>query len=249
MDRVDGPLKVTGRARYSYERPGFGRAAIGYMLGATIAKGRITRIDAAAAERAPGSRIALIERMPASLSGGNTRWSPSNTRMTSLDETPPGFEEDMFATTGGRGDRAYFRRLSAEAPETLRWVERQGVKFDIVSYYLSAERKRIQPVGRGAAIVDTLAERARSLGVELHYECRAERLQRHSDDAVQVVETDDGRRFAARAVILASGGFQGSPEMLREHLGPGGECLKPISPGTSSNAGEGIRMALAAGAL
>jgi tricarballylate dehydrogenase len=36
--------------------------------------------------------------------------------------------------------------------------------------------------------------------------------------------------------------------MLREHLGPGGEALRMISPGTKLNAGHGIRMALAAGA-
>ena len=53
-DRVDGPLKVTGRARYAYERQDFGRPAVGFMLGASIANGRIARMDTAAAERAPG---------------------------------------------------------------------------------------------------------------------------------------------------------------------------------------------------
>jgi tricarballylate dehydrogenase len=36
--------------------------------------------------------------------------------------------------------------------------------------------------------------------------------------------------------------------MLEHHLGAGAKSLRPISPGTSANTGDGIRMALAAGA-
>ncbi|WP_159282604.1 aldehyde oxidoreductase molybdenum-binding subunit PaoC [Rahnella variigena] len=54
-DRIDGPLKTTGTAPYSYEWqnevPG---AAYGYVLGAAIAKGRITAMDLHDAESAPG---------------------------------------------------------------------------------------------------------------------------------------------------------------------------------------------------
>ncbi|MGP1680681.1 MAG: FAD-binding protein, partial [Burkholderiales bacterium] len=50
------------------------------------------------------------------------------------------------------------------------------------------------------------------------------------------------------AVVLASGGFEGNAEMLHQHFGPGGEGLRPISPGTAFNDGGGIRAALAAGA-
>lgn len=59
INRVDGISKVTGAAKYAYERDDFGRAAVGFMLGAGIAKGRITRIDTGAAERAPGVFLVL----------------------------------------------------------------------------------------------------------------------------------------------------------------------------------------------
>lgn len=170
-------------------------------------------------------------------------------RMKSVSEMLPGFEDDMMAVSGGRGDRAYFRRLAADAPATLTWVERHGVKFQTMDYFLSAWPTRIQPVGKGAAIVEGLAQSAKAMGVEFHYECRVSRLLFDSHQAVAGVEASDGRRFPARAVVLASGGFQGNPEMLREHFGPGGESLRPISPGSAANEGEGIRMALEAGAL
>jgi xanthine dehydrogenase YagR molybdenum-binding subunit len=54
-DRVDGPLKTTGRAPYAYERHDVApNQAYGYILGSGIAKGRINRIDVAGAKAAPG---------------------------------------------------------------------------------------------------------------------------------------------------------------------------------------------------
>jgi xanthine dehydrogenase YagR molybdenum-binding subunit len=57
INRLDGPLKVTGRAVYSYERQDAGKPLYGYILGASIGKGRITSIDTQAAEAAPGVRL------------------------------------------------------------------------------------------------------------------------------------------------------------------------------------------------
>ncbi|MFD7285831.1 xanthine dehydrogenase family protein molybdopterin-binding subunit [Streptomyces sp. NPDC059863] len=65
LNRVDGPLKVTGRATYVYEeweaqqRQEAGPTLYGYIVGATIGKGRITRIDTARAERLPGVRMVM----------------------------------------------------------------------------------------------------------------------------------------------------------------------------------------------
>ena len=54
-DRIDGPLKTTGTAPYAYERHDvIANQACGYVVGAGIAKGRITSIDLKDAETAPG---------------------------------------------------------------------------------------------------------------------------------------------------------------------------------------------------
>ena len=54
-DRIDGPLKTTGTAPYAYERHDVAPdQAYGYIVGAGIARGRITRIDTSAAKAAPG---------------------------------------------------------------------------------------------------------------------------------------------------------------------------------------------------
>lgn len=59
-DRIDGPLKTSGLAPYAYEHhEGIENPAYGYIVGAGVAKGRITRIDTAAAKAAPGV-IAIV---------------------------------------------------------------------------------------------------------------------------------------------------------------------------------------------
>jgi len=54
-DRIDGKYKTTGTAPYAYERHDVvPNQAYGYVLGSSIAKGRIRAIDTAAAKAAPG---------------------------------------------------------------------------------------------------------------------------------------------------------------------------------------------------
>ncbi len=55
LDRIDGPLKTTGTARYAYEwHDAVSNAAYGYVVGSSIAKGRIRSMDLAAAKAASG---------------------------------------------------------------------------------------------------------------------------------------------------------------------------------------------------
>ena len=81
VDRIDGPLKVTGSAPYAYERQDVARnVAYGYVLGAAIAKGRIQSMVTGEARAAPGvlaiitaenaGRLHRAERNTAPLLGG-----------------------------------------------------------------------------------------------------------------------------------------------------------------------------------
>jgi xanthine dehydrogenase YagR molybdenum-binding subunit len=59
LNRLDGVEKVTGQAKYAYEYATSPRAAYGYIVEATIAKGRILSLDTTLAERAPGVRLVV----------------------------------------------------------------------------------------------------------------------------------------------------------------------------------------------
>ena len=53
--RIEGPLKVSGRARYAYERHDVApNAAYGFVVGSAIATGSIRTLDTSMAEKAPG---------------------------------------------------------------------------------------------------------------------------------------------------------------------------------------------------
>jgi xanthine dehydrogenase YagR molybdenum-binding subunit len=54
LNRVDGPLKVSGRATYAYEHAGAGQVAYGFIVGAGISNGRVLSIDTAEAKAIPG---------------------------------------------------------------------------------------------------------------------------------------------------------------------------------------------------
>jgi len=93
---------------------------------------------------------------------------------------------------------------------------------------------------------------AAGLAAELRYETEAMRLSVSEDGRVDgvVVRGRDGllRRLGARAVVIASGGFEGSEEMLTQYLGERACDLCVIAPGPDRNRGEGIRMAMEIGA-
>jgi tricarballylate dehydrogenase len=218
------------------------------------AAGMAATVAASEAARAQSTtcRIVVLEQAREGELAGNTRFSPSYMRLATPEKVAPGFEDDLKAASGGRMDAAYIRRLAADAPATIGWLMGHEIAFTQPVYYLSAGPPRIQPTGGGLAVVQALERAARETGVVIRYRCKAERLLLDRDGAVEGIkvrnEAGAAETIEASAIILASGGFAGNGEMLKQYLGPGAESLAPISAGTRFNEGGGIRMALAAGA-
>ena len=204
-----------------------------------------------ARDRGLNIEITLLEKTPAEEAGGNTRWSPSYMRMAAPDRIEASFEDDMMKASGGLADPDYYRTLVQHAVETVGWLQTHGVGFSTPVYYLSVGPPRIQPAGGGREIVERLLQSATRAGVKIRYDCPAARLGmansringvtvRSNDDVTTTVDAD--------AVILATGGFQGSHTMMLEHFGAGAETLRLIAPGTRWDTGDGIRMATDRGA-
>jgi xanthine dehydrogenase YagR molybdenum-binding subunit len=71
LDRIDGPRKTTGTARYAYERnDAVPNAAYGHVVGSAIAKGEIAAIDIRAARAAPGVIAVVTARSAGRLGKG-----------------------------------------------------------------------------------------------------------------------------------------------------------------------------------
>jgi 3-oxosteroid 1-dehydrogenase len=104
-----------------------------------------------------------------------------------------------------------------------------------------ARRKREGILAKGAGLVAAMCLTARQLGATIRTGVRAARLLTR-DGAVIGVEAD-GERLEGQ-VILATGGFERDPALVRAFLR--GPMTAPGSP--STNKGDGLKMGMAAGA-
>jgi xanthine dehydrogenase YagR molybdenum-binding subunit len=74
FERIDGPLKVSGRATYAYEYLN-GKAVYGFIVDSAAARARITDLDAEAAEQVPGVIAVLTFRNAPRLAAPHPRVS------------------------------------------------------------------------------------------------------------------------------------------------------------------------------
>lgn len=95
VDRYEGPLKVTGTAPYAYEVQPPSPPAYGVMVGATVATGRITGVDIAEAEAAPGVLLVWTHRNVPAQPAKGTRKHPRSTA-----GSKPALENDRVAYFG-----------------------------------------------------------------------------------------------------------------------------------------------------
>jgi tricarballylate dehydrogenase len=194
--------------------------------------------------------VVVLERTTREHRGGNTSWTGSFFRLDA-DGTPSvDFADRMRELSRGESDSAHIDALAANARATIHWLIDAGVEFESrMTYFLTAKGPRLMPTGGGAALVNRMAQRVEKLGGEIRYEASAVTLTADEAGTVTgVIVAGTAAPLRASSVVLASGGFEGSPEMLVEHLGEFAEHLPTISPGGGANRGEGITMALAVGA-
>jgi tricarballylate dehydrogenase len=229
----------------------------------------------AAAER--GARVVVLERAPKAERGGQSRYTEAYLRMKSEAEVTDDFETHLAENGSLRyadpdlpmeaarpmAERAGYARalpmidpdvvqqFATEAGPTIAWLRTMGVRFDFLpTQFLTRSQPRLLPVGGGAALVEALARRAEALGVDFRYETTAWCLIQDEEGRVTgLVARSGGRQHQINGpVVLACGGFEGDAEMCARYLGPHAAYLRTICKGALFNRGEGIQMALQAGA-
>jgi len=144
--------------------------------------------------------------------------------------------------------------LADEAPVAARWLSDLGVKFDYLpNYFIAQSTTRMAPIGGGLALLEALIARAETFGAQLTtmFETTAVALRHDAGQIAGIRAIDAQHReieISAAAVVLASGGFQGNPQMLAQYIGPHSTYTRPVARGGQYNRGEGIKMGLRAGA-
>lgn len=144
------------------------------------------------------------------------------------------------------GDKQLGARIVADYPAGLSRLRESGV-------HVAAEPTHdIMTFGVGysfdvKALLATFRERITSGGGEISLATRVTGIRRDGDTFQ--IETEQGERretISARAVVIATGGFQGSRSMLAEHMGPWADRLLHRANSTSS--GAGLELATSLGA-
>ncbi|MBO9356491.1 FAD-dependent oxidoreductase [Bordetella petrii] len=238
----------------------------------------IAGLSAAVSAMEAGARVAVVERASAAESGGCTRYTEAFLRMKSETELADDFDEAMAEVASANPDPGliaemdsapdswgnvvrsmpvtdieYLATLSREAVPTIQWIKSHGVRFipTMLPQITLAPMPMITPSGGGAAMLEALGDAARRGGVQFFYETTGRRLIERDGAIAGLRAVARGNRpvdFRAQAVVLASGGFEGSLEMLSRYVGPGAAGIRPVARGAHYNRGEGIRMAFDVGA-
>ncbi|MGB3742278.1 MAG: FAD-dependent tricarballylate dehydrogenase TcuA [Castellaniella sp.] len=168
------------------------------------------------------------------------------------------FFDLLMDVTGGRANEELAWILIDQSRPVMAWMRSHGVRFLPMygrqSFLVEGKQHffgglAIEAVGGGAGLVESEIALAEKLGAEIRYETAAVDLLQDDRGAIHGVrvQTPAGyQSITARAVILASGGFESNPEMRARYLGPGWDLCHVR--GTRHNLGEGIKMALKAGA-
>jgi tricarballylate dehydrogenase len=237
----------------------------------------VAGLSAAVSASEAGARVALLERSTREERGGQSRFTEAYLRMKSESEVTDDFETHLaengcgaidpelveeaagdpahqgnIARAASLNDPLLIETFAAQAGPTIAWLKGFGVRFDFLpTQFLTRSQPRLLPVGGGLALVEALAARAEAAGVTFFYEATATRLRFASEGRVTGLSArrrQGGSLELDGRVVLASGGFEGNSEMMTRYVGPRSVYLRPVCKGGYYNRGEGIQMALDAGA-
>lgn len=219
--------------------------------------GGISGLTCAARAAELGLRVVVVERGAESDYPCNSRYSAGVFHASYLDVTLPRPELDaaMRRATMGHADEKLLDAISQDASRALEWLRAQGGKFvrgPQRSWVMAPPRGMSTGLdwkGRGPdALLRALTQRITERQGRILLGTRASGLIKNGDALAGIEATQNGRHVSIQApvIVIADGGFQANPDMIRKHIGPRPDRVFQRNAGTSH--GDGLTMALAIGA-
>ena len=231
---------------------------------------------AAIAALEKGAQVTLLEKADEALAGGNTKYTAGAMRFAydgaedlmpllrnpedpRLENTDFGsydvakFGSDLLGFNDGRPLSDEQDALITTSGETMRWLASHDVKFEPIYSRQSFEKDgrhvfwgglTLAAENEGVGLFDMELAAVERLGGTVRYNSAVTGLIMEGDRVAGVRVGDEELR--ADAVILASGGFEANEELRIKHMGPNWKAAKVR--GTPHNTGDGLTMAIAAGA-
>ena len=195
------------------------------MIDVLVIGGGNAALCAALMAREAGASVLLLESAPRAWRGGNSGHTRNLRCMHDapqdvLTETYPEEEywQDLLKVTGGQTNETLARLAIRASSHCRDWMQKHGVRFQpSLSGTLQLSRTNAFFMGGGKALINAYYRSAEKLGVQIRYDATVERLEIEDGRFVAAYVGDE--RIAAKACVMAAGGFESNLEWLREAWG------------------------------
>ena len=209
---------------------------------------------AAITARRAGARVLVLESATKDFRAGNSRHTrdirymhKAATNYVTGAYTEQEFWEDLKQVTGNETNEQ-LARLTIQASEDLGdWTVANGVRWQKpLRGTLHLARSNLFMLGGGKAMMNAYYETASRLGVEIVYESEVCELNVRDGEFLSAFCNSERREIQARAIVVASGGFEANIPWLKEYWGDAADNF--IIRGTKHNQGRMLKELLKHGA-
>jgi fumarate reductase flavoprotein subunit len=199
-----------------------------------------------------GAQILLLEKTDKP--GGGTAFSSKGIRAagsrrqreSNIEDSPELYASDILRRNNNESDVELTKQLTATSGRVADFLaDAAGIEFELGEFAFGHSAKRAHSWKADKAVTDFLFDAVnREPNIRVRFSIPVLSLQQDSTGAVNGVATEEGT-FTARKIILASGGFGASAELLAKYIP---KAIDIPFPGHHGSTGDGIKMAVAAGA-
>jgi fumarate reductase flavoprotein subunit len=225
-----------------------------------VVGGGISGLTAANRAVQQGLKVAVLERGADESYLCNSRYSGGifHVAFRNVKDRPEELLEAIEEATRGEADPALAQALASTCGRAVDWLREEGAKFMRVGHiawqqWVLAPPRRIAPgldwKGRGAdftlrALANNFSGRG---GVMLRGTAATALMEKAGRCiGVEAQSAQGAQQLTARAIVLADGGFQGNPGLVRQHISNAPERIQQRGAGTG--VGNGLCMAREVGA-
>lgn len=237
-------------------------------------------LSSAISAKENGSEVLVLEKAPKEKRGGNSIFTDGAIRfayndlqgikkvVTALSENDlseiqmpnyntEDFYKDILKVTNGESNPELTKFLANESFETILWMKKQGVEFQLnENQYFEINGNKnfwgglpIKTVDKGIGLMNTLFKRSQELGIDIIYSAEVNKIEMDHNKVSAATYLDNNKQRVTvntEAIILACGSFEASKDKRVKNLGE--EWEKAIVRGTEYNTGDGIEIATEIGA-